>query len=84
MFEVEWSDEARTKFSKLDAAIARAVERKVARLQDEPDRLGRRLQGMQLWSLRVGKLRVLYAIDFTASRVFVVTLGPRKSVYDRL
>jgi len=84
LFQVEWSSEALSKFRKLDPKVARPIEKKVARLEAGAERAGKKLSGIPLWSLRVGKIRVLYSIDFAKRRVFIVTLGPRDSVYERL
>ena len=38
------------------------------------------MKGIDLWSLRVGKYRVLFEIDKEKKEVFIVTIGHRKDV----
>jgi len=42
------------------------------------------LENIDLWSLRIGKYRVLFEINKEKKEVFIVTLGHRKDVYHKL
>ena len=83
MFNVEWAEEAVRRLDKLDKRVAEAVLKRISRLAAAPDRYGKPLRDLELWSLRAGDYRVLYVIDFHSTKVVIVTIGPRKTVYDR-
>jgi mRNA-degrading endonuclease RelE of RelBE toxin-antitoxin system len=83
MFTIDWTKEAVRRLGRLDKAVAEAVLKRVSMLAASPDRYGKRLRNLDVWSLRVGGHRVLYVIDFPSNRVVIVTIGPRRSVYDR-
>jgi mRNA interferase RelE/StbE len=82
-FRIEWSDESIQRLRKLDRAVAKAIAARVSKLAIDPFHFGKRLHGLELWTLRSGMHRVLYTIDVAKQMVFIVTLGPRESVYDR-
>lgn len=82
-FRIEWSDEAIRRLRKLDNATSRAITARVSKLATDPLHFGKRLHGLDLWTLRAGTYRVLFILDLGRRTVFVVTVGPRKSVYDR-
>jgi mRNA interferase RelE/StbE len=71
------------------AAIAtkkdrRRVVDKIRSLADEPRPVGcKKLSGAERYRLRVGRCRILYAIDEGRLIVSVVTVGDRKDVHRR-
>jgi len=42
----------------------------------------KKLSGVELWRIRVGDYRVIYALDDGKLTVLVVRLGHRREVYD--
>jgi len=82
-FKIEWSDEAIRRLRKLDRETIRAVTARVSKLATDPFHYGRPLHGLELWTLRAGRHRVLFTLDLGRGIVFIVTVGPRKTVYDR-
>lgn len=59
---------------------ARIVE-SLKELERSPE-IGEQLKPSQFWKIRIGDYRVIYEIDKTSSRVIVLFVGHRKSVYD--
>ena len=66
--------------SKLDKNIRDRILNKVFELERFPE-LGKHLIGVDLWSLRIGKYRVLYKIKHNELQVLVLTVEHRKNVY---
>jgi mRNA interferase RelE/StbE len=66
--------------SKLDKEMRDRILRKVFTLEEYPE-LGKHLIGMDIWSLRIGKYRVLYKIEYNRLQVLVLTVEHRKKVY---
>ena len=38
----------------------------------------------KMYRIRIGKYRVIYAINYRTNEIHLVTLGHRESVYDRM
>jgi len=64
-------------------AIPRNIQLEIARsidsLANNPRPMGyRRLRGVELFRLRIGRYRVIYAIDDKARKLTVVKIAPRR------
>ena len=55
---------------------------KIYSIRDNPFRYVKRLQGEKLWRLRIGDYRAIVDIIISMSRIIVVRIGHRQSVYD--
>ncbi|MGC1122840.1 MAG: type II toxin-antitoxin system RelE/ParE family toxin [Candidatus Methanofastidiosia archaeon] len=66
--------------SKLDREMRNRILRKIFELEKYPE-LGKHLVGMDIWSLRIGKYRVLYKIKYKHLQVLVLTIEHRKKAY---
>lgn len=77
--------EAARAIKKLDPQIRRRVRNAVEQLQVEPLR-GKPLQfefkGLRSW--RTGDFRIVYSVRDQVLRIFVVTVGHRRDVYQKL
>jgi len=69
-------------FSQLDKSVQDRVVERLKELTGNP-KLGKPLKGKLkgIWSLRVGKYRILYQVQEEKLVIFVITLGHRKQVY---
>jgi mRNA interferase RelE/StbE len=67
-----------------DALFAR-IDARILALADNPRPAGcTKLKGhADLWRIRIGDYRVVYAIDDAASRVDVLRVGHRREVYQQ-
>ncbi len=83
-FEIYATKRFHKEFNKLEENVQDRIREKIAELQDNPY-LGIPLtaQFKGKYKLRVGDYRVIYEIDFQISRIFLVAVGPRKTIYDR-
>ena len=83
-FEIYATKRFQKEFNKLEEKMQDRIKNKVAELQGSPY-LGIPLtaQFKGKYKLRVGDYRVIYEIDFQSSRIFLVAVGPRKTVYGR-
>ncbi len=86
-FRLVFTEEFRRSFDKVgDRKTMKRILRKVLELKENP-KLGSMLVSLKddtfgrLFRLRVGKFRVIYAVDRDESVIYVVTVGPRKTVY---
>lgn len=69
--------------NKLNRIDKQRVLKKVFELENFPE-LGKHLIGIDLWSLRVGKFRVIYKIENDKLLILILGLGHRKDVYREL
>jgi mRNA-degrading endonuclease RelE of RelBE toxin-antitoxin system len=84
MYVIFLSNEAVKILINLDKEEERRIRTKIKELEKSPQSFGKHLKGIDLWSLRVGKHRVLFEVDEGKRNVFIVTLGPRKDVYHKI
>jgi mRNA interferase RelE/StbE len=86
MFEVILSPEANEFFAAADKPLARKLSRCFKQLEADPRRHNniKRLTGRfaGLVRYRLGDWRVVYRIDDTATRVFVISIANRSEVYE--
>jgi mRNA-degrading endonuclease RelE of RelBE toxin-antitoxin system len=81
-FTVVLSRQAERFFKKFEGKDKAAVGECLIRLEEDAY-AGKRLHGdlKENFSLRVGKLRIIYSVSEKDKVVHVVAIGPRKSVY---
>jgi mRNA interferase RelE/StbE len=82
-YTVEFERSAKKEFDRLDGPIRARVLRSVVALQDDPRPPGAtRLVGAgDLWRIRIGDYRVVYAIEDERLVVIVVRVAGRGRVY---
>ena len=87
-WEVRYQRSVAADVRRLDAPLRRRIRTAIVeRLAADPRR-GKRLSGLreretggQLWTLRVGDFRVIYAFSDSELWVLAVRVGPRGGVY---
>ena len=82
-YEVIIPDKIKKRILKLEKSDKDRIYEKLEELSDNYE-LGKHLTSINLWSLRIGKYRVLYQVDNTRAKIFVFHFGHRKEVYDIL
>lgn len=82
-YTVEFERSAKKEFDRLDGPIRARVLRKIAALEDDPRPPGAtRLVGADdLWRIRIGDYRVVYAIEDDHLVVIVVRVAGRGKAY---
>lgn len=81
-YRIEVQPAARRSLAKVQGADRRRIEAALLMLAAEPrPPAARRLVGSDVWRVRVGNYRILYAIDDGRLVVLVVTVGHRREVY---
>ena len=82
MFNIIFDKKAAIYFKKLDSENKIRIGKKLEDLKSNPE-LGKPLTGnlSGLWSLRIGKYRLIYQIKNQELVIFILDLGHRKNVY---
>jgi len=82
MFNIIFDKKAAIYFKKLDSENKIRIGKKLEDLKTNPE-LGKPLTGnlSGLWSLRIGKYRLIYQIKNQELVIFILDLGHRKNVY---
>ncbi|WP_247010812.1 type II toxin-antitoxin system RelE family toxin [Halorientalis litorea] len=81
MTEVLLSERARDRLSDLETEIQERIKDALRELN--PDRDLSRLSGEDVYKLRVGDYRVIADWDREEGKVYVLTVGHRRNIYDR-
>jgi len=81
-YSVLLSRQAERFYKKLQEDVKVRVRENLIDLENQP-RAGKRLHGdlKENYSLRVGKLRIIYTISEKDKTVYIVAIGPRKTIY---
>ena len=83
-YQIIWSEKSRKGLESLGKNISARIISKVESISEDPFAHVKRLQGVALFSLRVGDYRVILDIENKKMVIFVVRLGHRGKVYDGL
>lgn len=90
MFDLIFTEEFKKNFDKLkDKETQTRILKKAIELKSKPT-MGRTLTGIddahfgRLYRLRIGKYRAIYAIKYDTNEIYLITVGHRKGVYQRL
>lgn len=81
MTEVLLSERARDRLSDLETEVKERIKDALRELT--PDRDLSRLSGEDVYKLRVGDYRVIADWDREEGKVYVLTVGHRRNIYDR-
>ena len=83
MFSVEITETAAKFLRKLEKKQAEIILNKIYSVRENPFPHIERLQGQNLWKLRVMDYRAVLHIVISGQKIIVVRIGHRKNVYDR-
>ncbi len=83
-YEVIWSEKAKKNLKALGGDISNRIISKVESIKDNPFLFVKHLQGVALYSLRIGDYRIIMDIENQKMVIFVVKIGHRGKVYDDL
>ena len=83
MYTLLFDKKFKEDLEKLDKPIRDRILNKVLELERYPE-LGKHLIGIDLWSLRIGKYRIIYAIKENKLQVLVLTVTHRKKAYKNM
>ena len=83
LYEIYLSAEAAKILSKIDKQAELRIRAKLKEIAEDPYRHAKLLTGHNLYSLRVGPYRVILKIERNVRKMIVVTVGHRRTVYDR-
>lgn len=86
MYRVEFSKLAKEKFDKLDEPIQKRIIKKLREIRNsnDPYRFFEPLRGVSARKARVGDYRVIADIGRKNNIIYVLTLGHRRDIYQKL
>lgn len=84
IYEVRWTEIALQNLGKLDKKLSARIFEKVEQLANNPFSFVKKLKGLPYYSLRIGDYRVILSIDGKSLLIWVVKVGHRKNIYERL
>ena len=83
MYTLLFDKKFKADLKKLDKSVRDRILSKVFQLEKYPE-LGKHLIAIDLWSLRIGKYRVLYTIKKNELQVLVLTVDHRRKAYENI
>jgi mRNA interferase RelE/StbE len=83
MYTLLFDKKFKADLKKLDKSVRDRILKKVFQLEKYPE-LGKHLIAIDLWSLRIGKYRVLYTIKKNELQVLVLTVDHRRKAYENI
>ena len=83
MYTLLFDKKFKADLKKLDKSMRDRILRKVFQLEKYPE-LGKHLIAIDLWSLRIGKYRVLYTLKKNELQVLVLTVDHRRKAYENM
>jgi len=83
-YTVLLSRQAENFYKKLNTPLKDKVREALIALQNQP-RLGKPLHGdlKGNYSIRIGKIRIIYSVSEKDKTIYTVAIGPRKTVYQK-
>lgn len=83
-YTVLLSHQAEKVYKKLNKTLKDRVKEALIKLQNKPH-LGKTLHGdlKGNYSIRIGKIRIIYSISEKNKTVYTIAIGPRKTVYQQ-
>lgn len=82
MYRVELLPSAAKTLRALQPVLQRRIARRIDRLSSDPRSGALKLRGAgDVWRVRVGDFRILYAIEEDRLLVLVIELGHRRDIY---
>ena len=83
MYGILFSDKAKKQLEKLPRNVQEIILNKVYSIRNEPLRFLKKLEGSNLWRLRIMDYRAIIDVIVTESKIIVLTIDKRNRVYDR-
>ncbi|MCL5105877.1 MAG: type II toxin-antitoxin system RelE/ParE family toxin [Candidatus Marsarchaeota archaeon] len=83
-YSIKFSDTAKNSLSSIDMKTATMIFCKLEEIKEDPFRFAKRLKGVPLFSLRIGDYRVIMDIMSNRMLIFVIRIGHRGKVYNRI
>lgn len=83
MFEIVLSNQAEKFIRKADKTLAIRLAQQLESLKSEPSgHDSKRIIGRELFRVRVGDYRILYAVKYDQNKILVEKIDHRERVYD--
>ena len=82
MYSIKIEKNAENFLKKLPKKDAEIILKKIYSISGNPFRFLKRLQGQELWSLRISDYRTIVDVMIVQQKIIVLRIGHRKNVYD--
>jgi len=83
MYSIFLSDKAKKELKKLPPNVQRIILNEIYSIKHDPFRHLVKLQGSNLWRLRIMDYRAVVDVILTENKIIVLTIDKRSRVYDR-
>lgn len=84
-YKIEFDEAAIKDLDSLTPKARKQISEAVKKLKEDPRSAGSKLKGYKnLYRLRTGDYRIVYAIEDDVLVILIIAVGPRKEIYDLL
>ncbi len=83
-YEVKWTESSVKGLEELNKADSERILEKMRIVSKNPFHYVKRLKGVPLYSLRIGKYRVIMSIERNRLVILIMDVGNKNNVYDDL
>ncbi len=83
-YEIRLSDAACINLKALEPAVAETIMGRLEKIKDDPLEHSKRLDGVNLHSVKVGDYRLILRIDPNTTRLFVIKISNTLEKYAKL
>lgn len=84
MYAIEFSREAKKDLKGFPKKDIGFILKKIYSIRESPIRHIERLTGMSFWKLRIGEYRAVLFVETNKKIIYVVKIGHRKNIYERM
>lgn len=84
MYEIIFDEEVIAELNKLPKELRERIFNKIINVKENPFHFFERLTERKEYKLRVGDYRIIAEIDQSVRKIFVVFIGHRKNVYEKI
>lgn len=83
MYSIQIEKNAEDFLKKLEKRDTKIILNKIYSIKENPFRYLKRLQGKNLWRLRVGDYRAIVDVIISINKIIVIRIGHRKNIYNK-
>jgi len=84
MYELTYSKRAFQQLNKLDEETRKRIIKGLERCRIRPEHFLEKLVGSSVYKLRIGDYRIIAELYKNELRIFVIEVGHRKNIYEKL
>jgi mRNA interferase RelE/StbE len=83
-YEIVWTKTSLNSLKKIEKNIAKRIINKIKMIRNNPFIFIKKLKNLPFYSLRIGEYRAILLIEKKKLIIFVLEVGHRKKIYEKI